>query len=179
MSFEPLEAAYSKLRAHASPDASWECVRTALGASVGEAVLHVAGNSVSSSLLPMAHLHQDMFPESAYVGDERVPVDRLDAVAACFLAPNEPVLLKLDVQGYELAALAGAEELLRVTSVVEVEMSTRELYQDQPLWHEVVQFLIDRDFELSIAHELIVDARTGCLLQMDGVFTKRAHIRGS
>jgi FkbM family methyltransferase len=172
VSFEPLQAAFAQLKARAAGDPSWQCVKTALGESCGEAVIHVAGNSVSSSLLPMADLHAEMFPESTYVGDEDVPIAPLQTVAADFLTGDERILLKMDVQGYELAVLRGSEGLLDAVSVIEAEMSTRELYEGQPLWWEIVQFLADREYQLSIAHELIVDADTGCLVQLDGVFVR-------
>jgi FkbM family methyltransferase len=172
VSFEPLQAAFAQLKAQAAGDPSWQCVKTALGESCGEAVIHVAGNSVSSSLLPMAGLHAEMFPESTYVGDEDVPIAPLQTVAADFLTGDERILLKMDVQGYELAVLRGSEGLLDAVSVIEAEMSTRELYEGQPLWWEIVQFLADRDYLLSIAHELIVNADTGCLVQLDGVFVR-------
>ena len=172
VSFEPLEAAFSELSARAALDPNWECVRTALGESAGKAVIHLAGNSFSSSLLSMTGLHLKIAPEAAYIGDEIVPIAPLDTAAADFLTGTEHILLKMDVQGYELGVLRGAGRTLASVSMIESELSTRTLYEDQPLWDEVVQFVAERGFLLSIAHELMIDADTGDLLQLDGVFVR-------
>ena len=171
VSFEPLTSAFGKLSARVAADAAWDCVHVALGEIAGETVIHVAGNSYSSSLLPMTDLHRRIAPESAYVADETVAMETLDFAAAPFLDGERRSLLKLDVQGYELAVLRGASETLKSVVVVEVEMSTRALYEGQPLWHEVVQFLAAAGFQLAVAHELIVDPDSGELLQLDGLFT--------
>lgn len=172
VSFEPLEAAFGRLQARAADDPYWRCVHAAVGEAAGETVIHVAANSVSSSLLPMTSLHVQMAPESVYVRDETVPVVTLDEAAADPLGGGERVLLKMDVQGYELGVLRGAERLLESVCAVETEMSTRPLYEGQPLWYEVVDYLTERAFELSVLHEGIVDPDTGDLLQLDGVFVR-------
>ena len=47
VSFEPQRAAFERLAAAATRDASWECRPAAVGARDGRVVLHVAGNSSS------------------------------------------------------------------------------------------------------------------------------------
>lgn len=136
-------------------------------------MIDVAGNSVSSSLLPMmTDLHLRIAPQSAYADEETVPMAPLPSTVATFLTGDERILAKLDVQGFELGVLRGAREILPIVRVIEVEMSTRPLYEGQPLWDEVVLFVAERGFHLSIAHGLIIDADTGHLLQLDGVFAR-------
>lgn len=172
VSFEPLSAAFATLSSRAAADPAWDCVNSALGETAGETVIHVAGNSYSSSLLPMADLHLQIAPESAYIADETVAIASLDTAAARYLGGSERILLKLDVQGYELAALKGATHTLESVVAVESEMSTCTLYEGQPLWHDIVHFLAGKGFQLAIAHELIVDPDSGQLLQLDGLFTR-------
>ena len=61
---------------------------------------------------------------------------------------QDPALLKLDVQGYELSALQGCGALLDRFRYVYVEASFIELYVGQALASEVVSFLLSRGFRL-------------------------------
>jgi hypothetical protein len=54
--------------------------------------------------------------------------------------------LKLDVQGGELDALYGAEQLLQSVDAVLIEASFVELYEGQPLVGDVFDYLRSRRF---------------------------------
>lgn len=57
-------------------------------------------------------------------------------------------LLKLDVQGYELEVLKGADKLLRNSEIVLLEASFIPVNQGAPLIHEVIAYMVERDFRL-------------------------------
>ena len=88
--------------------------------------------------------------------------------------PNDRVYLKLDVQGFELDALRGAEETLSQTSVVESELSLAPLYHGAPDLMEIVNHLADRGFNLLTLEPVFVDPHDGRLLQVDGLFARSA-----
>ena len=56
--------------------------------------------------------------------------------------------LKVDTQGSELAILQGSSKTLERTLCVEVEVEFRPIYENQPLFPEVNEFLSARGFEL-------------------------------
>lgn len=174
VSFEPQSAAFARLEARARDDPSWECRRTAVGAHDGEATLHLAANSSSSSLLEMAEQHVRSAPESRYVGVETVPVARLDTLRAEIVHPRERVYLKADVQGLELDVLNGASVLLEQCRIVDVELSLVPLYEGAAALPDVLDYLEERGFVPVWLDPVFADAATGRLLQVDGLFQRLA-----
>jgi FkbM family methyltransferase len=171
LSFEPLCSAHQQLTAMAARDRLWHIApRMALGAVDGEIEIHVAGNSASSSVLPMLRAHQDAAPSSAYVGCENVEVHRLDEV--CPLTAENHPLLKVDVQGYEKAVLDGAPFLLQRCRAVIVEMSLTPLYKGQVLAMDIWNYLTGIGFQPWYFNPGFRDPRSGRMLQVDGVFVR-------
>ena len=171
LSFEPLEQEHAALSSAASADAGWHVApRMALGSENTEVEIHVAGNSASSSILPMHRTHVDAAPESRYVGVQRVAVQRLDDVRHPALDAAKRLLLKIDTQGYEMAVLHGAEKTLPRLAGVQLELSVTPLYDGQTLYLETIQWLRQRGFELWNVMPGFVDPGTGRMLQFDGVF---------
>lgn len=171
ISFEPLEAAHGSLIQAASSDPSWQVApRMALGATESEADINVAGNSTSSSLLPMHDLHAAVAPQSRYIGSERVPVRRLDTVKHPVMENAERMFLKVDTQGYELPVLLGVGELWPRVQGVQLEMSLLPLYEGQALYRELIDWLGCKGFGLWNVIPGFADPVTGRMLQMDGMF---------
>lgn len=114
--------------------------RIAIGDMEGCVDMHVTAADDSSSLLPITAKQTGAFPGTGEVGTEAVQVRQLSSV----LAPEDiagTALLKLDVQGYELAVLRGAEAMLGRFDWVLAELSFTELYEGQPLADEVLEWL--------------------------------------
>jgi FkbM family methyltransferase len=173
VSFEPLSTAFSTLTEAARGDPLWECRRLALSDEDGEIELHVSGNSVSSSLLAMEPRHVAAAPESSYVASERVTRARLDTVAGEVLQATDRAYLKLDVQGSEATALAGASVTLAGVVAIETELSLVPLYRDQLLLREMLDLLDGAGYELISLEPAYADPRNGHLLQADGIFIRR------
>jgi FkbM family methyltransferase len=172
LSFEPLSEAFGRLEALAAGDPQWECRRLALGPAPGMADLNVAGNSSSSSLLPMTERHLQGAPESAFVGTERVEVAPLDALRGTMWQPGDKIFLKLDVQGYEQSVLEGARETLADVRVLQAELSLVPLYEGQVLMPELAERLRQAGFVLVALDSVFSDPRSAELLQVDGVFAR-------
>ena len=75
----------------------------------------------------------------------------------CSPAVNVPALLKLDVQGFELPALAGCETLLDRFAWVTVEGSFVELYAGQAFADAVIAWLRERGFALPGVYNMAYD----------------------
>ncbi len=89
-----------------------------------------------------------------------------------------PVLMKVDVQGFELDVLAGAETTLQRVDVLIVETSMVELYERQPLFHEVYEFLRARGFVFAGSFDQILDPSGGAVLQADAIFLRTTNRGG-
>jgi hypothetical protein len=77
-----------------------------------------------------------------------VEIDTLDAMFEGVDLPG-PVLLKLDVQGYEMAALRGARVLLNRVDAVLTEASFVPFYEGQALFDELHAWLTEAGFRLT------------------------------
>ncbi|MGI9556767.1 MAG: FkbM family methyltransferase [Solirubrobacterales bacterium] len=174
VSLEPLAEPYAALLERTAADPHWDAQRLALGDQDGTAPINVAGNVVSSSLLAMTDRHVEGAPASAEVGTESVRIARLDSISRELLDDSARVFLKLDIQGYELHALRGAESTLDSVRVVEAELSLVELYTGQPLLPDVFEHLRARGFDCVGLEAGFTDPSSGELLQVDGLFVRRS-----
>jgi len=174
VSFEPLSSAHAQLVTAAQGDDRWQVApRMALGDSEGDVLIHVAGNSLSSSVLDMLPEHRRAAPGSGSVGAETVAMRRLDRVAPDYLEGAKAVLLKIDTQGYEDKVLTGAAGVIDRITAIQTEMTLVPLYAEQPLFDDLRAKIESMDFELFAIFPGYVHEVTGRTLQVDGLFLRR------
>ncbi len=170
-SFEPLSDAYAKLRGKAQASEGWLTFPFALGDENGESTIQIAGNSYSSSLLQFSNDFKQLRPDASPVGSETVTIRRLDDVVREERLDFEgPVMLKLDVQGFELSVLRGALETLPRVSVLQCELALIPSYEGGATFVEVREFLRERGFVLAHLIDGHANHETGELREVDGVF---------
>lgn len=177
VSFEPLSEAHAALVASARSDSRWKVhPRCAIGTEAGEITINIAGNSVSSSVLPMLASHSEAAAGSAYVGAERVPLLPLDDAAADYLTTADRSFVKIDTQGYEWQVLDGAEQTLAGAAGVLCELSLVPLYEGQKLWRDVIARLEAMGFTLWAIQKGFTDPRDGRTLQLDAIFFRTGKL---
>ncbi len=167
VSYEPLTEAYRVLEQTAASDPEWECHNLALGETDERRELTVAANLSSSSLLTMTDEMRALIPD---VGVELVSVKRLDGLDVRL---EGPLMLKLDVQGYEARVLAGCGEVLDRVEQLECELSLAWLYDDQAQLSEMVAGLDGLGFEMVDLDPSFHDRRDGRILSFDALFGRR------
>jgi FkbM family methyltransferase len=126
-----------------------------LGARDGdEVVFHVAEGAAgrdrgqASSVLALGTVRQ-AHPEVRYVAEHRMRTRRLASVVAESWPWSEPAdFLNLDLQGYELECLKGAEALLRGMRWIYAEINEDPLYEGCALLPEMARWLGERGFRL-------------------------------
>jgi FkbM family methyltransferase len=170
ISFEPLPAVAAKFRTVFAGDDRVTLHEVAVGPVPGNATIHVSKRDDSSSLLPITSTQVALFPGTAEVATSTVRVAPLhEFVSAEDIQP--PAFLKLDVQGYELEALRGCEDLLDRFAYVYAECSFVELYAGQALADEVIAWLRERGFRLRGVHNMNYDP-DGRAIQADFLFAR-------
>jgi len=170
VSFEPLpEVAVIFLEVF-SDDPAVKLHIAAIGDKSENKLIHLSARDDSSSLLEIAEAQSSFFPGTHEVGTLEVAVGTLDV----FLAKEDiirPAMLKLDVQGFELQALAGCKSLIGNFDYVYCECSFVELYKNQKLAGEVVAYLGSLGFSLSGIYNVSYD-RYGNCIQADLLFSQ-------
>jgi FkbM family methyltransferase len=165
---EPEEAA--RLR-EMYPNAS--IIQRALGEQREARTLFVTHQPGCSSLL-----RPDVSPRAPQNFREMCKVVRevkveVEPAQAAFLSGGVvPEVLKLDVQGFELAILRGLGPMLAEIDVVEIEVAFVATYADQPLIQEVVDFMFDNGFGMTHIASFGV-AGTGAAIQANALFGNR------
>lgn len=169
-SFEPQPRPAETFRQVFSKDAAVHLHAVAIGEHKGSAAIHVSARDDSSSLLPIAEAQNRLFPGTAETATETIQIGRLaDYVSAGEI--TSPALLKLDVQGFELAALRGCENLIGYFAYIYAECSFVELYGGQALVGEIVAWLRERGFRLDGVYNVAYD-RAGRAVQADFLFNR-------
>lgn len=172
VSFEPIAGPAAIYRTVFARDTRAELHETAIGPESKDTIIHLSARDDSSSMLPIATVQDALFPGTAEIGTRSIKVTRLaDQVPED--AIETPALLKLDVQGFELEALAGCEDLLDCFDWVYAECSFVELYAGQAFADAVIAWLRERSFALRGVYNTSYDAQ-GRTIQADFLFGRQS-----
>jgi len=126
----------------------------------GSAVLHEA--ETASSVL-QEHVDQSL-PTSKH------RMRTVDSIVDADLGGRPPDLLKLDVQGYELEVLRGAEKSLNRVRCILMEVNLLDIHQNVPLLADVTEWLAKRGFVAYDICGLIRRPLDDALWQADMIF---------
>jgi FkbM family methyltransferase len=170
-SFEPLNNSFKKLKSNLANNNRIKIFNFALGDEERESTIYRSEFSASSSIIGMTDLHKEAFPYTRNVSEEKIFIKRFDDIVKD-LKLEKQLLMKIDVQGFELKVLKGAEETLKHVAVIILETSFYELYQSQPLFKDIYNYLIGSGFNYFGSLEQIYDERDGKILQSDSIFIK-------
>ena len=137
-SFEPLPDVYAALVAKFRDDPGVVAHNLGLSDRSQMQSMHRSAFSPSSSLLPMAELHRREWPQSVEHTDVEVRLERLDDwMRDINMGRRAPMLVKIDVQGFEMSVIDGGAETLRAAAIAVIEVSFHELYEKQPLFAQI------------------------------------------
>jgi FkbM family methyltransferase len=173
-SFEPIPDCIAKLTRNVSKLGSVRVYPVALGEQIGEIAFHINSLSQSSSILTLGDRHRRAFPRAREINTIKVRLSTLDVEMGSVLL-QAPVLLKVDVQGYELQVLHGATKTLERVDFILLEASFSQLYEGEKLFMEIVHAMDERGFEFLRPIAWLDDPRSGEVLQVDALFARRGN----
>lgn len=174
VSFEPLPDQFEKLKICSAARPPWTAVNCALGSKSGTAMIQRASNGDSSSMLPMLDRSMQAAPSIRPAGEVEVKVGRLDDIFSEHCGAADRVFLKMDVQGFEMEVLAGAEASLPRVCGIQSELSLVPLYAGAPCLEDVIRHLRAKGFHPVWFLNGFKDTKTNELLQVDGIFMRSA-----
>jgi FkbM family methyltransferase len=164
---EPQDEMRDHLMALVKENAGCHYIMAGAGRREGQLIQTIWDDFAGSSFLPVRD------EEALRIGKQRnTKIITMDSVLAGAHRNFCPDLVKLDVQGFELEALSGAETIFGRTEVFIVETSLFEFMPQQPIAREVISFMSDRGYEIYDITEYLRRPHDGALGQVDFAFVK-------
>lgn len=173
-SFEPLGDCFAALQRNTAGVSNMCAWNVALGEKAGQVTLERNEFSPSSSILPLGAHHLQAFPFARRTEKVQVQIEVLDGMTAR-LELAMPLLIKIDVQGYEDRVLRGGAATVSRAAALIVETSFEPLYEGQLGHSDICHMLEAAGFEYRGALDQLADPATGRILSSDSLFLRRAH----
>ncbi len=171
VAFEPLPDCFHQLTTVFAHDDKFEAHNMALGSATGNAQFNQNAFSPASSMLEMATPHKTAFPFTATTSAIEVRVLRLDDI----IDPDHltgPILLKMDVQGFESQVIAGGTRVLREASIVLVEVSFIPLYFQQTSFAQLHESLAAAGFTFAGGFNPLANPLDKQVISQDCLFVR-------
>lgn len=172
IAFEPLIKPAVVFNRLFAGDQAVKLHNVAISEEEGSLEMHVSKRDDSSSLLPIAQAQSDLYPGTEEVSTHDVNVGPLHK----YIATSEisgMALLKIDVQGYEYQVLVGCHDLINKFSYVYCEASFIELYSNQKLAKDVIEWMEGNGFFLAGAYNFSYSKKNGQAIQADLLFKRQ------
>ena len=172
--FEPIRDVYAQLVENFKDNKNVFTYNCGLGETNEELQININEYSASSSMLEMLDLHRDNFDFAVKVAPQTISVRKLDEVLIDL--PAEPMLLKIDVQGYEMHVLKGGEKVAGRADLIIIETTFHPLYKGQPLFRDIYDWMLGAGFTYAGNMEQLLAPTDNQILQADAIFINNKHM---
>jgi FkbM family methyltransferase len=169
--FEPIPDCYQSLQVALPQSSSFHAFNIGIGEESGNLTFQVNDFSPASSFLEISDEQKKTFPKTQNSKSLQVRIERLDDAVANILI-QEPLFIKIDVQGYEDRVLAGGENTIRKAKLIMVETSFKGMYKGQVLFDGLYQWLTSRGFTYIGSMGQLENDSTGAFIQADALFLR-------
>ena len=169
-SFEPIPDVVEIFRKNTESLQNVSLFQSALGNSEGKTSFNYNKYSHASSFLKIHKNQTDLIPETSETISIEIKLDRLDNFISK-IDLSSPVLLKLDVQGFEKDVLLGAVNILKKIDYILIEMSFIQMYEKELLFDEMNKYMNSIGFRLK-APLAVFQLTNMQILQMDVLYIR-------
>ena len=170
-SIEPDPSTAAKLRQNLPARIAKNIIRKAVGERDGTIIFNVNTDSQVSSILPLGDDRQRAFPKSVVTQQISVPLATLDSIFN-FIPLAQPILLKIDVQGYEDQVIAGAANFLKSVSWVVMEVSFARLYKGEQDFVSIIGLMSKHGFRFVRPLNFHQSGKSADIIEMDALFER-------
>jgi len=177
ISYEPGGHAFARLKNAMAGNSAVKLVNKAMGSEEGKAMLHVTNADQSSSLLELGSEHRCAYPEIKEIRQEAVCITTFER-EFFRVSPPEPILLKIDTQGFEMQVLRGTGQVLERIRWIVFEAATQPMYYNEVVFDELAAWLRARGFLFRGPLELHVNP-AGKPCQFDVLFERHVEAPGA
>lgn len=147
-SYEPVPNTFKKLEYNTKNIDKINVFNFGLGDSNSEIDFYENEYSHASSALPVSDIQVKVAPQTKKTRTIKVPIKRLDDVFEKINTNDGLILLKIDVQGFEKEVLLGGGQFLNRVDYLLFETSFERLYDGEPLFDEMNDFVKKQGFKL-------------------------------
>lgn len=172
-SFEPLPDIYDILTSNTKHKKQIHTYNLALGSTSGQLNFYKNNYSHASSALPMSNFQKENIPNIDDTQLIEVPVERFDTIGTT-LSLTSPVLLKLDVQGFEKEVLVGSKQLISKIDYLVFEASFTPMYDGEATFDEMHDFAKSLGFE-QVAPVGMLQSDSLKILQLDMLYQRQTN----
>ena len=169
--FEPLPEPFKKLETYFSNDFNYQGFPYALGKKDEVVTMYHNEYSPSSSMLKMNEVHKKHFDFAKQEVEITVVIKKLDDLQSQ-LDIISPLLVTLDVQGFEADVIEGGMETIKRADIIITEVSFTKLYEHQPLFNEIYSVLKRLGFVYAGNFDQLISPVSFEILQADAIFVK-------
>jgi FkbM family methyltransferase len=169
--FEPIYEVFNCLKERFKLEDNFKLYNLALGDFDGVVEFNENDYTYSSSILSIGEIHMNAFPYTKKFKKSEVQIACLDSV---FKHKNfeRPILIKVDVQGYEEQVICGGKNTFMQADFVIIELSFYELYLGQAFFVTLNKELNELGLFYCGCISQLYSPINGKILQQDALFVR-------
>jgi len=166
--FEPIPDSLKQAKEALKDILNIEFFNIALFSSNEKKQFHLNEFTFSSSLLKMTDKHKEIYPFTKNETVINVECKRFDTLTGIIL--ENPVYVKMDVQGAELEVLKGFGNLIQKIDMVQIELGFEDFYENQFNYADIFNFFFENGFKSFL--QLDLQFNKNKLIYCDYIFVR-------